>query len=90
MTGDIQRQIKEEYKHFWPIQLQMTRAQLLYILENTNFFIRRVSEDLLLMQKLVERFLVKRKASDDEMYFHSVILLNKLEMLCEKKMFGVF
>ena len=34
LTGDIQRQIKEKYKHFWPIQLQLTRTQVFYILDN--------------------------------------------------------
>jgi hypothetical protein len=28
LTGDIQRQIKENYELFWPIQLQLRRAQV--------------------------------------------------------------
>ena len=36
LTGNIQRQIKEKYRYFWPMQLQLMRAQALYML---NYFL---------------------------------------------------
>jgi hypothetical protein len=53
-------------------------------IEKHLVFIRRVSEDLLLVEKLLGLFLMKRNASDDEVSSQSVILLNKLELLCKK------
>ena len=64
-----------------PIQLQLTRGQVLYILDNIIFYSKGVNEDLLLVQKLLEQFLMKRKLSDDEIYSHLAILLNKLQLL---------